>query len=174
MGRPKGAKNKMTVEHVGAAAALSAKYGDALEDLYKKRARHQAIYDAEMAKSSRHRNTKKLAEAEAAIRQYNNDILPYDRPRFQAINHSGNAAVAPTVIRAPQSVPNSKEWLRIYGPKRDDAPAQVVAFARNLRTTLDIADAIGVNDAQGIVDEAAKITKSEDEAAKITRNEDKA
>jgi hypothetical protein len=174
MGRPSGAKNKMTVEHVAAAKDLAAEFGDPLRDLYIKRARREAIYTAEMAKSSRHRNTKKLAEAEEKIRQYNEAILPYDRPKFQAINHTGNTAPMPMVIRAPASISDSKAWLAAYAPKRDDTPTPAIAFARNVRTVLDIADAVGVNDAQSILDEAAEITRSEDEAAKITRNEDKA
>jgi hypothetical protein len=177
MGRPPGAKNKMTVEHVAAAKDLAAEFGDPLRDLYIKRARHEAIYATEMAKSSRHRNRQKLAEAEEKIRQYNNDILPYDRPKFQAINHTGNAAPAPMVIRAPVTISDSQAWLEAHRPMRDNAindkPAQVAAFARNVRTVLDIADAVGANDAQSIIDEATKITRSEAEAAKITRSEDK-
>jgi hypothetical protein len=177
MGRPKGAKNKLTVEHVAAAKDLAAEFGDPLRDLYIKRSRHEAIYAAEMAKSSRHRNTKKLTEVEEKIRQYNEAILPYDRPKFQAINHTGNAAPAPMVIRAPASISDSKAWLAAYAPKRDDAandqPAPMVAFTRNVRTVLDIADAVGVNDAQSIIDEASNITRGEDEAAKITRRENK-
>jgi hypothetical protein len=167
MGRPPGAKNKMTEKHVAAAKDLAAEFGDPLRDLYIKRARHEAIYAAEMAKSSRHRNTKKLAEAEEKIRQYNNDILPYDRPRFQAINHSGNAAPNPMVIRAPQPISDSKAWLAADGPKRDDAvndkPTAVIAFARNLKSTLDIADDLGISDVKKIVSEAKKWT-DEDKA----------
>lgn len=37
MGRPAGSKNRMTNEHISAARELSAEYGDAPEDLYKKR-----------------------------------------------------------------------------------------------------------------------------------------
>jgi hypothetical protein len=164
MGRPKGAKNKLTVEHVAAAKDLAAEFGDPLRDLYIKRCRHEAIYAAEMAKTPRHRNRAKLAEAEAMIRQYNNDILPYDRPKFTAINHSGNAAPAPMVIRAPQTIADSKEWLRIHGPKRDDAEPRVLPFVQNVKDALDTAEQLGIDDAQAIWNEAAKITMNVDNA----------
>jgi hypothetical protein len=165
MGRPRGAKNRMTTAHVAAAKDLAAEFGDPLRDLYVKRAYWQAIYDEQMAKSSRHRNTKKLAEAEEKIRQYNNDILPYDRPKFQAINHTGNAAPAPMVIRAPVTISDSQAWLEAHRPKRDNAvndkPTPAIAFAKNLKTTLDIADDLGIQDVKKIVSEAKKQTDEE-------------
>jgi hypothetical protein len=165
MGRPPGAQNKMTRERDAAAKELAEEYGDPLEDILQKREHWQEIYTAQMAKSSRHRNAKKVAEAEQMILRYNVEALPYMRPRYQAIAHVGDTAPKPMVIRAPMTISDSKAWLEAYGPKRDngvnDKPPPVISFAKNLKTTLDIADAVGVNDAQSIIDEAAKITRNE-------------
>jgi hypothetical protein len=162
MGRPPGAQNKMTRERDAAAKELAEQYGDPLEDILQKR----AIYAAEMAKTSRHRNRQKLAEAEEKILRYNVEALPYMRPRYQAIAHSGEV-VRPTVIRAPAPISDSKEWLRIYGPKRDNAvndkPA-VLPWVKNVKDSLATAEQLGVDDAQTIWNEAAKITKNEDKA----------
>jgi hypothetical protein len=165
MGRPPGAKNKMTLEHVAAAKDLAAEFGDPLRDLYIKRSRHEAIYAAEMAKSSRHRNTKKLAEAEEKILRYNEAILPFDRPKFQAINHSGDAAVAPMVIRAPATVQDSNAWLEQHRPKHLAAPAPELRIVKNVRSALATAEQLGGDiGAAEIFAEAAKATKNEDKA----------
>jgi hypothetical protein len=70
MGRPPGSRNKLTPERDRSAQKLAADYGDPLEDLFQKRAHWQTIYDEQMAKPSRRRNPKKLAEAEDKIRIY--------------------------------------------------------------------------------------------------------
>jgi hypothetical protein len=161
MGRPIGAKNKMTRERDAAAKELAEEYGDPLEDILQKRAHWEEIYAAQMAKSSRHRNTKKLAEAEAAILRYNVEALPYMRPRYQAIAHSSDAP-RPTVIRAPETISDSQAWLEAHAPRRDNAvndkPTHVIAFAKNLKSTLDIADDLGIQDVKKIVTEAKKWT----------------
>jgi hypothetical protein len=148
----------MTNEHISAARELSAEYGDALEDLYRKRAYWQAIYDEQIAKPSRRRNIGKLHAAEERILRYNEAILPYDRPKFQAINHTGDAAVAPMVIRVPQLISDSKTWLETHRPKAIDAPAAVLPFAQNLKKAVDIADDLGIQDVKKIVSEAKKWT----------------
>jgi hypothetical protein len=166
MGRPAGSQNRMTRERDAAAKELAEQYGDPLEDILQKRAHWEAIYAAEMAKTSRHRNRQKLAEAEEKILRYNVEALPYMRPRYQAIAHSGEV-VRPTVIRAPMSIPDSKAWLEAYAPKRDntlnDKPTPALVFARNLKSTLDIADDLGIQDVKKIVTEAQKRT-DEDKA----------
>jgi hypothetical protein len=161
VGRPIGAKNKLTREHIVAAKELAAEYGDPLRDLYQKRNRWQLVYEEQMAKPSRRRNFKKLAEAEEKIRQYNNDILPYDRPKFTAINHSGSAAPVPTVIRAPAPIADSREWLEKYRPKTIE-PKPELPFVSNVKSALATAEQLGLDDAQTIWNEAAKATNRKD------------
>src|SRR5215475_5419665 len=161
MGRPPGAQNKLTRERDTAARLLAEEYGDPLEDMLQKRARWQQIYAEQLAKPSRHRNPKKLAEAEEKIRQYNNDIMPFMRPKYNAINHATDEAPRPTVIRAPESISDSREWLQKYAPKRDEAvnDRPTLPFVKNLRASLDTATAVGIDDAGEIVNEAIKQTK---------------
>jgi hypothetical protein len=73
-----------------------------------------------MVKPSRHRNPKKLAEAEEKILRYNEAALPFMRPKFQAITTQDTTPKI-TVIRAPERYSSTQEWLVAYGPKRDDA-----------------------------------------------------
>jgi hypothetical protein len=166
MGRPIGAKNKMTRERDAAAKELAEEYGDPLEDILQKRGRWETVYAEQMAKSSRHRNAKKVAEAEQMILRYNVEALPYMRPRYQAIAHSSDAP-RPTVIRAPETISDSQAWLAAHAPRRDNAvndkPA-VLSFVKNVKDALATAEQLGVDDAQTIWNEAAKITRNEDKA----------
>jgi hypothetical protein len=153
MGRPPGAQNKMTREKDAAAKELAEEYGDPLEDMLVKRDRWQKIYDEQVAKPSRHRNVKKLAEAEAMIKAYNEAVMPFMRAKYANISHSGEVAQAPMVIRAPKTIPDNELWLATYGPKRDDA-VNDLPFVQNLRVALDRADDLGVDDAEAILNAA--------------------
>ncbi len=125
----------------------------------------QAIYDEQMAKPSRRRNVAKLHAAEEKILRYNEAILPYDRPKFQAINHSGDAAAIPMVIRAPATVQDSNAWLEQHRPKHLATPAPELRIVKNVRSALATAEQLGGDiGAAEIFAEAAKATKNEDKA----------
>jgi len=120
MGRPPGSQNKLTAERDRSAQKLAADYGDPLEDLFQKRAHWQTIYDEQMAKPSRRRNPKKLAEAEDKIRIYNVDMLPYVRPKYQSIV-TKDETPRNYVVRLPDKIKDTQEWLAKYAPKQLDA-----------------------------------------------------
>ena len=120
MGRPPGSQNKLTAERDRSAQKLAADYGDPLEDLFQKRAHWQTIYDTEMAKPSRRRNPKKIEKAEEMILRYNIEALPYVRPKYQAITTKDETPRL-TVIRAPEVISDTKQWLETYAAKRLDA-----------------------------------------------------
>jgi len=122
MGRPPGSQNKLTAERDRSAQKLAADYGDPLEDLFQKRAHWQTIYDEQMAKPSRRRNPKKLAEAEDKIRIYNVDMLPYVRPKYQSIV-TKDETPRNYVVRLPDKIEDTQEWFAKYAPKQFDAEA---------------------------------------------------
>jgi hypothetical protein len=151
MARPKGSPNKMTRERDAAAKELAEEYGDPLEGMLVMRERWQKIFEEQLAKPSRHRNTKKLAEAEAMIKSYNVDVLPFMRSKYQSISHNGDVGLVPMVVRAPKTISDSKEWLETYRPKE-------VPFIENLRTAHDIATELGIDDAAKILNAARNHT----------------
>jgi hypothetical protein len=126
----------MTRERDTAAKLLAEEYGDPLEDILQKRAYWQGIYDQQMAKPSRghgSRDGKRLAKAEEMILRYNVEALPYMRPKYQAINHTNEAAPVPTVIRAPEVISDTQEWLEKYRPKsiaNDQPPTAIESAVR--------------------------------------------
>jgi hypothetical protein len=145
----------MTRERSESAAKLAEEFGDPLEDILRKRARWQAIYDEQMAKPSRRRNPRKLAEAEEKILRYNEAALPFMRPKFQAITTTDTTPRL-TVIRTPEVIRDSQAWLEKYRPKRDDAVNDQPPALSHHRNVLDAADSLGIDDAQTILNEAVK------------------
>jgi hypothetical protein len=121
MGRPKGSRNRLTVERENSARWLVEKFGDPVENILRRRS--QLIEERDellalraelVAAPSRHRRLKKIEQAEAKINLLDDKILKhneasanYVRPRFQAIT---TADVTPrvTVVRAPDRVSNTK------------------------------------------------------------------
>jgi hypothetical protein len=176
MSRPKGSRNKLTVERENSARWLVEKFGDPVENILRRR--NQLIEEREellalraelLAAPSRHLRHQKIAKAEAKINLLDEKILKhneasanYVRPRFQAIT---TADVTPrvTVVRAPDTVSDTKAWLAAHAPQRDNAvnDRPVLPFVKKLRTALDVADELGINDTNEIVNEARKQTDDE-------------
>jgi DNA repair ATPase RecN len=95
MGRPPGSPNKMTKERDEATKKLAKKYGSPLERILKMQDRWQKIYDELLAKpylGSRLRS--KLNKAEAMIRQYSIDAMPYMETRYKPIEHVSDERTA--------------------------------------------------------------------------------
>jgi hypothetical protein len=174
MGRPKGARNKLTVERENSARWLLEKFGDPVESILRRR--NQLIEERDellahraelLAAPSRHRRHQKIEKAEAKINLLDTKILAhneasanYVRPRFQAIT-TQNTTAQVTVIKAPDTVSGTKEWLDRYGPKRDDDRPAVIPIVRNLKVALDTSDQLKIDSPKLIVDEAVKATENE-------------
>jgi DNA repair ATPase RecN len=108
MGRPPGSPNKMTKERDEATKKLAKKYGSPLERILKMQDRWQKIYDELLAKpylGSRLRS--KLNKAEAMIRQYSIDAMPYMETRYEPIEHVSDERPQPAITR-PEEVFNSR------------------------------------------------------------------
>jgi hypothetical protein len=97
-----------------------------------------------------------LLEAEDWILRYNRELVPYTRPKLQAIT-TQDATPRIAVIRAPETISDTQAWLEKYKPK-SPAPA-VLPIVQNLKRSLDIADSIGADDPKEIVEVAEKLTR---------------
>jgi hypothetical protein len=156
MGRPKGSPNRLSQKGLDSIRELVGKYGDPLADLLKKRARWQEIYDTYADKPNGRINRKRLLEAEEWILKYDRELLPYTRPKLQAIT-TQDATPRIAVIRAPETISDTQAWLEKHKPKSLATP--VLPIVQNLKLSLDIADSIGANDPKEIVEVAEKLTR---------------
>jgi len=157
MGRPAGSPNRMTAEKDAAQKSLIKKYGlSPLESILQKRKRWEDAYDEQMSRSSRHRNVHKIKEAEEWILRYNEAALPYTAPKYQAIAVQSEVRQVQTVIRAPESIPDSKKWLEEYKPKHIDTTPVMQRFGNVQRQSLDTAEALGIHDTDLILKEAKR------------------
>jgi hypothetical protein len=130
-----------------------------LESILQKRAVYQKMWDDQMSRPSRRRNIHKIREAEAAILKYDIEALPYTAPKYQAIAVQAEVRKVSTVIRAPESIPNSQEWLAACKPKHlveQSATPVMDHFRHALKQAYDTADALGIDDADAFLNEAKR------------------
>jgi hypothetical protein len=109
------------------------------------------------ASKPRSRRSKRFFEAEEKLMKLTETTTKYFHGPLSNVTITDETPRL-TVIRAPEAVASSQDWLAKYGPKRDDM-ANEVPFVRNLRLSLNAADDLGIDDAGSIVDEAKKHTK---------------
>jgi hypothetical protein len=109
------------------------------------------------ASKPRSRRSKQFFDAEEKLMKVTAELTPYFQGKLSNVTVTDETPRM-TVIRVPEQISNSQEWLEKYRPKPGDAPAQVVAFAKNLKKTLDIANDLGIQDVKKIVSEAKKRT----------------
>jgi hypothetical protein len=185
MSRPKGAINRISREKHLQAQQLVEEYGDPVADILKRRneliderSKVLALRDELQAAPSRHRRIKKIAQLDATIDKLDDKILRhnaesanYVRAKYQSINQTTQVQLA-SVIRAPVSEPSTEAWLGKYQPpqvkdvsppkpKLIEAEPTMQTFVPNLKAALHVADQVGVNSAQTIVDEARRYAKSD-------------
>jgi hypothetical protein len=107
----------------------------------------------------RSRRSKVFFQAEEMANKHLTELTPYLHGKLSNITVADETPRI-TVIRGPEAISDTQAWLANYGPGRDvavnDRPA--VPFVRNLRESLDTAEALGINDASAIVNEAQKRT----------------
>jgi hypothetical protein len=116
MGRPKGARNRLTVERDQSAQSLVKRYGCPLEDLFKLRAYWKDECDRLIGIPHGRQNRRKLAKAEMMCRQYDIDILPYTNSKYATISHTSETKHT-MVISAPKTASTTREWQDRYAPK---------------------------------------------------------
>jgi len=142
-----GSPNKKTLR----LQELSEKYGvDPVEVQYVIMMDLKKTVDNEINKP-RSRRSKRYFEAEAKLCEVAKEVAPYVHSRRAAVT-TVDETPRVTVIRAPEGIVGTQEWLATHAPKRDDAfnDRLVLPFERKLRTARDFADAAGVDDANEI------------------------
>jgi hypothetical protein len=154
MGRPKGSLNRLSQKGLDSIRELVGKYGDPLADLLQKRARWQEIYDSYVDKPTGRINRKRLLEAEEWILKYDRELLPYTRPKLQAVT-TQDVTPHVTVIRAPETISDTQAWLEKYKPKTIDDSIASPAIEK-VRKASDFAAGIDGLTAQDVLNEANK------------------
>src|SRR5215471_16733239 len=110
----KGSLNKKTVR----LQELSEKYGcDPVEMQYIIMADLKKTVDNELGRP-RSRRSKRYFEAEAKLCEVAKEVAPYVHSRRAAVT-TVDETPRLTVIRAPEGVVGTQEWLATYAPKRD-------------------------------------------------------
>jgi hypothetical protein len=155
MGRPKGSLNRLSQKGLDSIRELVGKYGDPLADLLQKRARWQEIYDSYVDKPTGRINRKRLLEAEEWILKYDRELLPYTRPKLQAIT-TQDLTPRVSVIRAPAPISDTQKWLAAHKPKTINNGSNASPAIERLQKTVDMADKLGITDDATILKEALK------------------
>jgi hypothetical protein len=140
---------------------LSEKYGvDPVEVQFMLMRDLKKTVDHEINKP-RSRRSKQFFEAQKQLCEIAKEVAPYVHSRRAAVEVSDETPRL-TVIRAPERIESSEEFLRVYGPKRDEAvndrPAASAAV-RRLEDTYRVARGLDGVDAQDILREASKKKK---------------
>jgi hypothetical protein len=154
MGRPKGSLNRLSQKGLDSIRELVGKYGDPLANLLQKRARWEAIYQSHVSKPTGRINRKRLLEAEEWILRYDLALLPFTRAKLQAIT-TQDVTPRISVIRAPQSISDTQEWLETHRPKTINNSVASPAIEK-LKQTADMAESLGITDDAAILKEALK------------------
>jgi hypothetical protein len=111
-----GSPNKKTLR----LQELSEKYGvDPVEVQYMIMMDLKKTVDNEINKP-RSRRSKRYFEAEAKLCEVAKEVAPYVHSRRAAVT-TVDETPRLTVIRAPEGVVGTQEWLATYAPKHDDA-----------------------------------------------------
>jgi hypothetical protein len=164
MPRALGSVNRKTKELRQLAEELGV---DPLEVLLQMMAEAQKAYDRELAKPPS-RRSKSFQEAKAELRQLANDTAPYlygKKANITTVDETPRL----TVIRAPETISDTQEWLAKYAPKRLDAEPQPTPVVAAVKRSLEYAEAAGVDDAQKIVNEAARHVEEEDVFTRLNK-----
>jgi hypothetical protein len=111
------------------------------------------------ANKPRSRRSKQYLDAERMLIDVAKECAPYVHSRRAAVT-TVDETPRLTVIRAPDQAGTTAAWLAKYGPRHDSSinDRPVIPFAKNLGDPLSIADEIGLNDVNEIVNEAKKQT----------------
>jgi hypothetical protein len=111
----------------------------------------------------RSRRSKQYLEAETKLCEVAKEISPYVYSKRAAIT-TEDTTPRLTVIRGPEKVSGTKDWLAIYGPKHDDAindrPEQPII--QNLRLALDASDTLGITDPGDVIEAARRVTDADE------------
>jgi hypothetical protein len=167
-GRPKGAANHLTRQQREAAQSLVARHGDPLEAVLEIVAYWKRVWHAELKKSEANRNDKRFNRAEERIIRCCEVAEQYIRPKFQHIAHRNEGAPSAVIIAPPRAA-TSEEWLKANAPKNitlerkiilDELPGPTLQqFVPNVRAALDVADKLGEQNAQPIIDQAKRFSE---------------
>jgi len=160
MGRPRGSKNVITKESAARIGKLVERHGSPVRAMFKSLEHWVGVRDAELAKTSRHRNGAKIDKANEWILKFATALAPYtDKKQPTAVQTENTQKFA--VVRCPPPAKSTADWLEKYGPGRTSSaePMRVLEFSKQLRTALDTAEAVGIDDAEAILNEAKEKLK---------------
>jgi hypothetical protein len=161
MSRPKGALNKKTTALIEKAAELDLDVMGLqfamIKDLEKS-------YRGELNRP-RNRRSKLWNSVEQRLSEKLDAVSPYLYRRLRDTTVDGPAVAVSTVIRAPEKLSDTKEWLEKYGPK-DVTPEKILieskpqptveAFVPALKAANHVSNVIGNVPAQQQIDEARR------------------
>jgi hypothetical protein len=156
MGRKPGSKNIITKESLARIEKLVERHGSPTRAMFQSLQHWVGVRDAELAKTSRHRNGAKIDKATEWILKLGSALAPYtDKRQPTAIQSEVTQRMA--VVKVPHVISNTDEWLLQHKPKHIDTRPVIERFSNTLRQTLDVADALNINDAGEILNQARKI-----------------
>jgi hypothetical protein len=155
MGRKPGSKNVITRESLARIEKLVDKHGSPTRAMFESLKYWVGVRDAELAKTSRHRNGAKIDKACEWILKFGTALAPFTDKRQPTAIQSEIKHV-PTVIRAPKTIPDSQEWLRLHKPKHIDATPVLERFSTALQQSYNLADELGIDDAAAVMKEAKR------------------
>jgi len=105
----------------------------------------------------RSRRSKQYLKAEELAHKHLEALTPYLHGKLANVTVDAEVLHIPTVIRAPETISVTQEWLAKYGPPKDavnEPPG--LPFANSLKKSLDTAEALGIDDPAEIVEDARK------------------
>jgi hypothetical protein len=111
-------------------------------------------YDNEVGKP-RSRRSKQFTEVEKMLVKMNDDIMPYLHGKLSNVTVTDETPRL-TVIRAPETISDTKAWLEKYKPKTIDNGSNASPAIERLQKTVDMADKLGITDDATILKEALK------------------
>jgi hypothetical protein len=164
MPRVFGSMNKKTKELRERAEELGV---DPLEILMLRMKDLKTVCDREISKPPSRRSNI-FRESQKELCQLATELAPYlhgKRANITTVDETPRM----TVIRAPEVITDTQEWLKVYGPKRLDAEPQPTPIVAAVKRSLEYAEAAGVDDAQKIVNEAAKHVEEEDVFTRLNK-----
>jgi hypothetical protein len=116
-------------------------------------------YNNEIGKP-RSRRSRQFFDTEDKLIKVTSELTPYFQGKLSNVTVTDETPRI-TVIRSPETIPDSQAWLDKYKPKAIDAKP-VLPMERNVRKALALADAVGGNiGAAEIFSEAGKTTKDD-------------
>jgi hypothetical protein len=111
-------------------------------------------YDNEV-KRPRSRRSNQFLQTEEMLRKMSAELMPYLHGKISNVNVTDETPRL-AVIRAPETITDTKAWLEKYKPKTIDNGSNASPAIERLQKTVDMADKLGITDDATILKEALK------------------